>query len=61
MTSSGNQQFVDRSLVSDEFARGRDTGFAVQGALRSNKLEYRAGVFNGNGLTRAVNDNASFQ
>ena len=61
MTSSGNQSFVDRSLVSDEFARGRDTGFAVQGVLFSNKLEYRAGLFNGNGLTRTINDNASFQ
>ena len=61
LTSSGNQQFVDRSLVSGEFSRGRDTGLAVQGAIWSNKLEYRAGFFNGNGLTRATNDNASFQ
>jgi hypothetical protein len=61
LTSSGNQSFVDRALVSDEFARGRDTGFAVQGVLFSNKLEYRAGLFNGNGLTRTINDNASFQ
>jgi phosphate-selective porin OprO and OprP len=61
LTSSGNQSFVDRALGSNEFARGRDTGFAVQGVLFSNKLEYRAGVFNGNGLTRTINDNASFQ
>ncbi len=61
LTSSGNQSFVDRTLFSDEFARGRDTGFAVQGVLFSNKLEYRAGIFNGNGLTRTINDNASFQ
>jgi phosphate-selective porin OprO/OprP len=61
LTSSGNQTFVDRSLVSDEYARGRDTGFAVQGVLFSNKLEYRAGFFNGNGLTRTTNDNANFQ
>ncbi len=52
MTSSGNQQFVDRSLVSNEYARGRETGVAVQGAVWSNKLEYRAGVFNGNGRTQ---------
>jgi hypothetical protein len=61
MTSSGSQQFVDRSLVSNEYARGRDTGLAVQGAVWGNKLEYRAGFFNGNGLTRTTNDNASFQ
>ncbi|HYN10974.1 MAG TPA: porin [Vicinamibacterales bacterium] len=61
MTSSGNQQFVDRSLVSNEYARGRDTGFAVQGAVWSNKLEYRAGFFNGAGRTRTTNDNDSLQ
>ena len=43
MTSSGNQQFVDRSLVSDEYERGRETGVSVQGAIWSNKLEYRVG------------------
>jgi hypothetical protein len=61
MTSSGNQSFVDRALVSNEYARGRDTGVAIQGVLRDNTLEYRLGVFNGNGLTRTTNDNASVQ
>jgi phosphate-selective porin OprO and OprP len=61
LTSSGNQAFVDRALVSNEYARGRDTGAAIQGAIWSNKLEYRAGVFNGNGLTRTTNDNAALQ
>ena len=61
MTSSGNQQFVDRSLVSNEYARGRDTGVAVQGAVWSNKLEYRGGFFNGAGRTRSENDNDSLQ
>ncbi len=61
MTSSGNQQFVDRSIVSDEYARGRETGVALQGVLFANKLEYRAGMFNGNGLSRTANDNDTFQ
>ena len=61
LTSSGNQQFVDRSLVSDEYERGRDIGVSVQGAVWSNKIEYRAGMFNGNGLTRPTNDNDKFQ
>ena len=61
LTSSVNQSFVDRSLTSDQYARGRDIGFAVQGVLLHNKLEYRAGVFNGNGLTQTTNDNASMQ
>jgi phosphate-selective porin OprO/OprP len=61
LTSSGNQSFVDRSIVSNEYARGRDTGVAVQGVLFNKKIEYRAGMFNGNGLTRTINDNGSFQ
>jgi phosphate-selective porin len=61
MTSSGNQSFVDRALVSNEYARGRDTGVAIQGVLRNNTIEYRLGAFNGNGLTRTTNDNASMQ
>jgi phosphate-selective porin OprO and OprP len=61
LTSSGNQQFVDRSLVADEYQRGRDIGVSVQGAVWSNKLEYRVGMFNGNGLTRPSNDNDKFQ
>jgi phosphate-selective porin OprO/OprP len=61
MTSSGSQLFVDRAEVSNTYARGRDTGLTVIGVLGGNKLEYRAGVYNGNGLTRTLNDNAKFQ
>jgi phosphate-selective porin OprO and OprP len=61
ITSSGSQQFVDRSLVSDTFARGRDTGIQLWGRLLGDKVEWRAGAFNGNGLTRTINDNDSFQ
>lgn len=61
MTSSGNQQFVDRALVSNSFFRGRDTGIAVWGATPNNKIEWRVGMFNGNGATRTTNDNDKFQ
>jgi phosphate-selective porin len=61
LNSSGNQQFVDRSVVSNEYSRGRDTGLAVQGVLGHNALEYRVAMFNGNGLTRTDNDNDTFQ
>jgi phosphate-selective porin OprO/OprP len=61
LTSSGNLSLVDRSLVSNEYARGRDAGVAVQGVLFDNRLEYRAGIFNGNGVARSTNDNAAFQ
>jgi hypothetical protein len=59
--SSANLQFVDRSNVSDEYARGRDIGVSVQGVVWSNKLEYRLGMFNGNGQNRLTNDNDTFQ
>jgi phosphate-selective porin OprO/OprP len=61
LTSSGSQIFVDRSEVSNQYSRGRDTGLSVIGVLWGNKLEYRAGVYNGNGLTRTANDNDAFQ
>jgi len=61
LISSGSQQLVDRALVSNVYSRGRDTGASVWGVLGSNKFEYRAGLFNGNGLTRPVNDNDKFQ
>lgn len=50
LTSSGNLQFVDRSLANDFFNVGRDRGVGVSGTLGEYLLEYRAGVFNGNGL-----------
>ena len=53
--------FVDRALVSNSFFRGRETGVALWGATPNNKFEWRVGVFNGNGLTRTVNDNDKFQ
>ncbi len=61
ITSSGSQQFVDRSVVSNTFARGRDAGVQLWGQLMNNKIEWRGGVFNGNGLTRTTNDNSTFQ
>ncbi len=61
MTSSGSQSFVDRALVSNSFFRGRDTGVALWGATPGNKIEWRVGAFNGNGLTRTTNDNDKYQ
>jgi phosphate-selective porin OprO/OprP len=61
LTSASSQQFVDRSQVSDIYARGRDTGVQVWGRVFGDRLEWRAGAFNGNGLTRTANDNDAFQ
>ena len=60
LTSSGSQEFVDRSLVENRYGLGRDLGLQLWGSVLGNKLEWRAGVFNGNGLTRAANDNDKF-
>ncbi|HYO12950.1 MAG TPA: porin, partial [Thermoanaerobaculia bacterium] len=61
LTSSGNQEFVDRSIVSNEFARGRDIGVQLWGTPLGNKLDWRVGLFNGNGRTVSRNDNDTFQ
>jgi phosphate-selective porin OprO and OprP len=60
LTSSGNQSFVDRSEVSNQYARGRDTGLRLWGQF-NNKIEWRFSIMNGNGLTRTTNDNDQFQ
>lgn len=61
LTSSGSQQFVDRSLVSNAFARGRDIGVQLWGTPNGGKLDWRVGVFNGNGRTVSRNDNDDLQ
>jgi phosphate-selective porin OprO/OprP len=60
LTSSGSQQFVDRTAVSNRYSAGRDTGLQLWGAVAQSKLEWRVGAFNGNGLTRTTNDNDKF-
>ncbi|HEY5611226.1 MAG TPA: porin [Thermoanaerobaculia bacterium] len=61
LTSSGSQQFVDRSIVSSEFAKGRDAGVQLWGVALNEMVDWRFGVFNGNGRTRSANDNDAFQ
>ena len=48
MTSSNRLEFADRDLLSGEFSRGRDVGVQLWGLLGKGKVEYRAGIFNGN-------------
>ncbi len=61
LTSSGSQEFVDRALVSNRFARGRDIGVQVWGQPAGGKLDWRVGIFNGNGRTVSRNDNDEYQ
>jgi phosphate-selective porin OprO and OprP len=61
LTSSGNQQFVDRAVVSNTFARGRDIGVQIWGTPNDAKLDWRVGLFNGNGRSTSRNDNDDLQ
>jgi phosphate-selective porin OprO and OprP len=61
LTSSGSQEFVDRSAVSNEFARGRDIGLQLWGTPFGGKIDWRVGIFNGNGRTVSRNDNDELQ
>lgn len=61
LTSSGSQEFVDRSIVSARFARGRDIGVQLWGNPLGNKVDWRVGIFNGNGRTTSRNDNDKYQ
>jgi phosphate-selective porin OprO/OprP len=61
MTSSAYLQFVDRDILSGEFTRGRDVGLMLDGVLAGGKLEYAAGIFNGNPASRLGNDNEAYQ
>ena len=60
LTSSGKQQFVDRSLFSGRFHPGRDHGVALVGELPSKVFEYQVGVYNGSGIASNSNDNDDF-
>jgi len=61
LTSSGSQQFVDRSDVSNRYARGRETGIQIWGGFLKDKAEWRLGAFNGNSRSQAANDNDQYQ
>jgi phosphate-selective porin OprO and OprP len=61
MTTSSRLQFVDRSLLAGEFTPGRDIGIEFLGLVAGKKLEYHAGIFNGNAASRNANDNGKFR
>lgn len=60
LTSSGRQQFVDRSIASDRFAANRQVGIGLIGANQSKTFEYNLGIYNGNGFNTTTNDNDKF-
>jgi phosphate-selective porin OprO and OprP len=60
LTSSGAQQFVDRSIIDERYNPTRETGLALWGTLGTNKLDWRAMVSNGNQRSQTLNDNSKF-
>jgi phosphate-selective porin OprO and OprP len=62
LTSSGAQQFVDRSIVAAVFGGPpRDQGIQLWGLTPRGTFEYRLGLFDGNGINRATNDNDNYR
>jgi len=58
LNSSGNLQFVDRSIASSRFTHGRDFGVMLQG--QTDRFGYNAGLFNGEGLATSANPGGRF-
>jgi phosphate-selective porin OprO and OprP len=56
LVSSGNLNFVDRSEVDTRFSAKRQAGIALTGQNESQTFEYNLGIYNGNGIN-AANDN----
>jgi hypothetical protein len=65
LTSSGNQQLVDRSILDGFFVPARQIGLQLWGQFGSQAVadfvDWRVGVFNGNGRTVSANDNDEFE
>ncbi len=57
VVSSSKLQMIDRASSQDEFTMDRQVGAMVSGNLFGKKLEYYAGIFNGNGRNESKNGN----
>jgi len=60
LTYAANIDFVNRAQATALLSPRRDLGFQVSGHLISDLIEYRTGIFNGNGPNKFFNDNNSF-
>ena len=65
LTSSGNQQFVDRSIASVLFAPARQIGLQIHGQLGNaqvpDMITWAGGIFNGNGINRSLGENDKYE
>jgi hypothetical protein len=57
ITSSGKQQFVDRSLANERFNLDRSIGVIAHGDLNGKMVEYYLSVVNGRNTRNAINTN----
>jgi len=57
LTSAARQLFAERSLANDTFNLGRDQGLQASGSFADKLVEYRVGLFNGNGPNTGNPDN----
>jgi len=58
LTSAGRLLFPERSLANDTFNLGRDQGIQASGSFAKKLVNYRLGIYNGNGPnTGNVDDN----
>ena len=55
LVSDNKLQMTQRSIASDFFAPSRDRGFMFHGGTDTQRVQYKLGVFNGNGLNTALN------
>jgi len=60
LTYAANIDFVNRAQVTALLSPRREIGFQLSGKFVDDLLEYRAGIFNGNGPNNFSNDNNSF-
>ena len=56
LTGAGKQLFPERSLANDTFNLGRDQGIQAAGSFADKLVDYRIGLFNGNGPNTANAD-----
>jgi phosphate-selective porin len=64
LTSSGSQQFVERSVASVAFSPSYDQGVQVSGRTKGKNFGYMGGAFNGNGIVsrnQILNNNEGFR
>ncbi len=61
LTSSGSQQFVDRSIVSAEFEKGYDIGAQLSGLLMGDMIDWRIAIQNGNGRNVTANADRKYE